>query len=208
MVLAALAACATPREQATVHIEERGETRYIPLSETRLDARLVDSAREYEQYAPIPRIALFDMSLPADQQEYDALHGFALMVITVLSQEPDELPPRRVFVRVEGKEVDLTQLASRQGTTPDSSLVARVFGTSRFDGLYLYPMAYRARGARLLLDFAVTRSDFVIATFPLLPEPPDGFPISAPTAEQPDPKALARFIAREAPVFADAAAEP
>ena len=147
------------------------------------------------------------MSQPADQQEYDALRGFAVIVITAVSQTPDELPPKRVFVRVEGKEIDLTQLASRQSTNSDS-LVARVFGTSRFDGLYLYPMAYRARSAQLLLDFAINRSDFVIVTFPLVPEPPDGFPISAPTAEQPDSEALTRFIAREVPIFAGASAGP
>jgi hypothetical protein len=202
-VAAALAACATPREEATVHVEARGETEYIPLSETRLDSRLVEAAREYEPYAPVPRIALFDMSLPADQQEYEALSGFAVIVITALSQEAAELPPKRVFVRVEGKEIDLTQLASRLGTDPDPPLVARVLGTSRFDGLYLYPMAYRARSAQLLLDFALNRSDFVIVTFPLVPET-DGFPISEPTAEQPDPEALARFIAREVPIFGSA----
>jgi hypothetical protein len=193
---AVLGACAT-RE---IHIQGPDEIRRTVVSESRLDARLVDVARDYQKHAPIPRIALSSVSLPVDRQEYYALSGFAVVVITVLSQEPAELPPSRVFVKVEGKELDLTQLASRQFIDTDSALVARVFGTSRFDGLYLYPMAYRALGAQLVLDFAINRSDFVIVTFPMVPQS-DGFPIAAPTAEQPDPETLARFIAREVPIF-------
>jgi hypothetical protein len=200
---AAIGACATPRE---IHIQGRGETHRIVVSESRLDARLLDAAREYGKYAPIPRIALSTVSLPVDRQEYYALSGFAVVVITVLSQEPAELPPSRVFVRVEGKELDLTRLASRQGTDTDSALVARVFGASRFDGLYLYPMLFRALGAQLVLNFAISRSDFVVATFPQVPA--DAFPIDAPTAEQPDPEALARLIARQVPIFAGTGTPP
>jgi len=199
--VAALVACATPREEPIVHLEERGKTETIPLSASQLDARLVDAARDYEEYAPAPRIALFDLSLPADQQEYDALCGFAVIVVTALVQDSTELPPSRVFVKRDGKEFELIQLVSRQGTQTGSAVITRVFGDYRFDGLYLFPMEFRARGAQVILDFARNRSDFVLSTFPMQPEP-DGFPISAPTAGSPDPETLARFVAREIPIFA------
>ena len=59
----------------------------------------------------------------------------------------------------------------------------------------------RARGAKIVVDYARSRRDFVLVTFPEEPEE-DGLPLAPPTAAAPDPKALDMLVASEVPFFA------
>jgi hypothetical protein len=129
--------------------------------------------------------------------------GYAVVLITMLSQSPSELPPARIFVRLGTEERDLKFItgssSSREGTS-----VATVFGEHRWDGLYLLPMQFVREGAFVGADFAANRSGFVVQRFT------DGDlgnlsyirKVPPPPATDTAPKEIVmRFVAREYPGF-------
>src|SRR5262245_34020977 len=200
LVLLALG-CQHPTADSPMHVLSREETRQTPLSLDVMAERLDVAAHRYRENAPVPRIALFDFTLPLDMEEYDALNGWAVVVITLVTQDPLEIPPKRAYGRLRGEVFDLALLAHRSTTTMDQPDVAQVLGRYRFDGLYLIPMAFRALGTELVVDFARNRDGFVVSTAPMEPEP-DGFPVALPTAAGPRTDALNALVAREVSLFA------
>src|SRR5262245_40478721 len=70
-----------------------------------MNGRISDAAEQYKQYAPIPRIAFYDVGYPKNSEEFNTLNGYAILLISALSQNPDELPLKRAYVSASGKQV-------------------------------------------------------------------------------------------------------
>jgi hypothetical protein len=168
-----------------------------------MNQRLDDAATQNEAYAPIPRIALYDIGYPQSDDEFKELGGYAVLLITAVSQQQDELPLKRVYVLLDGKEIDLKPISSVLSTpSSGSKTVVDTFGAYRSDDLYLLPVYLRLKSADLLIDFAKNRLGFKIATF--------GTPVSTqvgalhigpPTVSRPAETVLQAFIKREFPGF-------
>jgi hypothetical protein len=175
-----------------------------PAAPAKMNVRIKQAAKDYTQYKDLgafARVGFFDMVQPLDEQEYVALAGHALMLVTAIAREPSELPLRRTYINVGGREIELplvSAVLSKQSDQNDR--VAKIFGAYRVDALYLVPLHRRFDRADVFVDFAahktglrlgeITATAFVVR---------DGTARSL--ADQPDDAALKRAIAREYPRF-------
>jgi hypothetical protein len=131
-----------------------------------LDGRLRDAATQYRKYAPVPRVALFDVAYPKDCGELSAMRGFAIMAVTAVAQDSTELPPSQVYAVVTGAQTPLSQVAGIQSPVASSDSVVRAtFGPFRYDALYLLPVTASRAQAEVLVDFAPHRRGFRLAHF-------------------------------------------
>jgi hypothetical protein len=182
---------------------EPTEWRNKPATPERMSQRIEEAALKYQANAPIPRVVLYDIGYPRDDQEYAALDGHAVILITALAQEREELPLKRVYVLADGKEIELKlikQVLSKQPSTSSPSTIT--FGAFRGDGLYLLPVYLRMKPANLMVDFARNKTGLQIATFgtPVSTEV-STLPIKAPTGSGPSNTVLDEFMKREYPSF-------
>jgi hypothetical protein len=170
-----------------------------------MNGRISDAAEQYKQYAPIARIAFFDIGYPKDKAEFDQLNGYAILLISALSQSPDELPLKRAYVTVDGKQIELKGLneisIKNEALT---SQVVKTFGQYRSDALFLFPVYLRFQVGELLIDFNRNRNGMKIATFDgSKPEGIRNLPAAKPEAAKSSEKAVQQFIKREYPGYVD-----
>src|SRR5256885_14595258 len=90
--VAFVALTASARAQAPVHVESDAGWSHGPLSNGALDARLAAAARQYRNYAPVPRIAFFDLAYPTDSTAAAATNGYAALVATAAAPDTTDLP--------------------------------------------------------------------------------------------------------------------
>jgi hypothetical protein len=147
-----------------LHYDAREATSRGPVTNAALDARIQEMAAQYRSYAPVPRVAFYDVAYPADSAEYLAMHGYALLVLTAIDQDSSELPPARIYVVSTSGSQDLPLVTLRPSLVADTGVKA-TFGTRRLDALYLLPVPLRNRGGQLLLDFAKNRQGFRLGLF-------------------------------------------
>src|SRR4051794_14317746 len=70
----------------------------------------------------------------ADPSFASALAKHAVMLISVLAQNPRELPLRRVYIRAGEEEFELQQLSSIQSQMDDKLNASKIYGRHREDG--------------------------------------------------------------------------
>src|SRR5437763_15016616 len=109
--VAFVALTASARAQARVHVESDAGWSHGSVSNGALDARLAAAARQYRNYAPVPRIAFFDLAYPKASSQAAALNGYAVLVVTAVLQDSTELPLLRVYVRSISGDRDLPLIA-------------------------------------------------------------------------------------------------
>ncbi len=210
-----LASAAAPALAAAEqgHVQEHAGWRNQPVSIKVMDGRIEAAAAEYgaklkEAGIPagtqvFPRIALTDVAYPANGEEYAALAGCAVLLVTALAWEKNELPLKRVYVRSGSKRValqGLTVLLSRQ---PAQRASAGIFGPHRMDALYLLPVKLIATKAQLMADFARNREGFGLVTFDgTLRDDLAWMRNARSRGETPSKEALARMLDREFPGLA------
>src|SRR2546430_13193684 len=90
---------ASARAQAPVHVESDAGWSHGSVSNGALDARLASAARQYRNYAPVPRIAFFHLAYPKDSTEAAAMNGYAVLVVTAVRQDSTALPLLGVYAR-------------------------------------------------------------------------------------------------------------
>jgi len=171
-----------------------------------LDDQLRDMAAEYgSRYGSVPRVALFDFTYPSTPKEDAELNRNAALLITVVTQNSEELPLKRVYLRnPAGDETELTVFASYYASTESDPGVKKALGPFRAEVLCLLPIARIFTKAALHIDFARNRVGFLLAEFPVTP--PDDF-LLADKGRYPDPKkpisteVLRAFLLRELPDF-------
>lgn len=171
-------------------------------SPSTVNSRINSVASDLEQYAPVPRIAFFDIAHPENADEYRALNGFSVMLLTVFAQRADELPPKRVFVRIGNEILELALISSVFSKTELTELTAKVFGESRWEGLFLFPTHLERDAQELLMDFAKNREGFVLTKFKSQNlESLNKLSLTKPSSEKPNGAALLKIISREFPGF-------
>lgn len=196
-----LAVLPAQADAQAVHVSETFGTSQLPVSPDIMNARIAAAAVKYQRYAPIPRYVQYDFAPPRDAQEYTALQGYGVLLLSVLTQLPEEMPPKRVLAKLGATSVPLLLLASGSSDAPPDPAISRVFGSHRWEGLYLLPMYLAAGGAQLVMDFAVNRDGFVVAQFGEQERANSAdLPIAMPGSGAP-PVALVKFLTREYPGF-------
>lgn len=175
--------------------------RNTPATPEGMNRRIVAAANKYQSDAPIPRIVLYDIGYPLDNDEYEALDAHAVLLLTTLTQERAELPITRVYVLMNGKEVELKSFAKVLSVDTSDQTVAKTFGQYRMDSLYLLPMELRVKGSDLLVDFSQNRTAMKVAQFgtPLPPQVAN-LPNRSPKGTAIE-KAIEKFVKREFPSF-------
>lgn len=160
-----------------------------------IEARLRETFAELPQGSSVQRIALADVAYPANPDENQKLAGFTLMVVTAVTHDAAELPPRTFFRHSKG-DFELPLLLSRIGTLDPPDL-RETFGAHRFDGLYVVPLQATQTDGMVLANFKNGRRDFQLLKFPTRVLPAG---MEALNPGTPDMGALRSFAEREFPI--------
>jgi len=137
-----------------------------PVSNHVLDGKVRESIPRYKAFAPVPRVAFYNITYPKDCRELTAMGGFAISVITAFAQDSTELPPGRVFVHTAAGNRRLVPYAAVESRVAASdSAIVNTFGSYRGDFLYLFPSDQARAIGDLVLDFAVHFSGYRLAHF-------------------------------------------
>jgi hypothetical protein len=171
------------------------------------DKRLERVAMENRDRGQLSRVAIYDIAFPADADEYRSLGGYAVMMVSAIAQAKDELPPKRVYVRMPDAIIELQLITSASSKVAAGTTIAKAFGMHRWDGLYLFPVNARRHGVELVMDFARNRDGFVMQRFgPAGLEALVKLPDADPSKVFPPEAPLRELITREFPgVFEPAA---
>ena len=172
-----------------------------PVTAAEMTERLEKSAVRTAKSAPkgAARGSSVDFSWPADAEEYRKLAKHVLVLVSVVTQDAAELPLRRVYASVNGRQTELTRLSSQLSGVRKDSVTFSVLGPYREDGFYLAPAGAMMLEGHLQADFAVRRTGFNLYRLPGTPpafikEDSDPMP---PRDARPDPPALKAMLQRE-----------
>jgi hypothetical protein len=150
------------------------------------------------------RQVIVDLAYPASAEEFNAMGGWTLLLLSATSHDSAELPLKRAYVRVGEKLVDLQQVSGSKCSTlpPEEDALIRAFGPHRCDALYYLPVVFTLMPIELLVDFATVRSEFIVTRFPMSSSHgslPSGIDLEAPIGV-PSPDAAEAFAKREFPL--------
>ena len=191
--------------QDTTHIVSDAKWHRGAVDNAYMNRQIEQAAEEYKQYAPIVRIAFYDIGFPKDKAECEGLGGYGILLITALSQDGSELPVKRAYVASGGKEIELTKLNDLYIKVPTTdSQIVKTFGQYRVDSLYLFPVYARSLAGELRVDFSANRNGMKVAAFD--GSTPDGLkflPMTKPSVAKPGDAALTAFLKREYPAYSD-----
>jgi hypothetical protein len=136
-----------------------------------MQQRLASAAGQYAVHGKVAQIALFDIAYPKNREEYRRMNGFGVLWITALSHDPKELPLKAVRVDTRHTSIALAPINTFRSTERNKEIV-EVFGAARTDAVYLVPLFRQTQGARLLIDYARNRYNFLLGEMakPLPPE--------------------------------------
>jgi hypothetical protein len=172
-----------------------------PVTSAEMTERLEKSAVRTKQSAPngAARGSSVDFCWPSDPAEYRALQKQVLVLVSVVTQDKAELPLRRVYVNIDGKETELTKLSSELSDVRKGSVTSSILGPYREDGFYLAPAGPMMSDGYLQADFAVRRNNFNLYKLPGTPPDfikADGNPMP-PADAKPETAALKAMLRRE-----------
>jgi hypothetical protein len=200
----AVLSVAVSAEDRMMHLVKPGSWVQQPATPETINRRIEQGAADFVSYGSVPRAAFHNIAYPADKKEYAALDGFGVMLVSVFSQNADEIPPKRIFARVENSEITLHLFTSTFARDSGSALVKKVLGPHRWDGLYYYPVYLTLQAQGIVLDFAKNRTGFVMARFADEDRAALDYlktPIRRPKRDKPPVEALTKLVAREYPGF-------
>jgi hypothetical protein len=148
------------------------------------------------------RYGVYTIAWPKDAAERDELAGFAVLMVTVVTQTQQELPLQRVYlVPADGKQMPLRQLNSWLGKIGPKTLTYTQLGKFRQDAFYTVPGAAVTRPGEVRLDFAINRVGFVLIHLPTTAQDL-GYKLKDPAAgAEPNNGTLRAIIQREFPGF-------
>lgn len=146
----------------------------------------------------------FDLCYPSTREEYDALGKNAVVMLIASTVDTVELPLKSAFIETKRGRLALKEIAVFEkqerpsATAPKKTYIEQI-------SFYLLPISAMERDSRLLVDFAVHREAFGIATFTArggfksgdVPPFIRGHEHEAPS--EPDWRALVELLVREYP---------
>lgn len=151
--------------QELIHILENTEIQHKPTPTELMTERIKKAAIQYEQYAPVPRIALFDYAFGVDIDEHLKLRGYGVLLIASMNQDKNEYPIKRMYIDAIDTIVELENIGFQKISIKDKK-IKKVFGKNRIDYYYLIPYEYTQLNGQLLIDWSKNRHEFVSTTFP------------------------------------------
>jgi len=144
-----------------IHIGGDSESGYEQVDSSVMDKRLEESAEEHGDKGAVVRTAHYDLTGPADNQEYIALNKNLVLMITAVTHNKEELPIKRVYLKSSDGEIVLEKFLSKSMSVTDDK-VKDVLGAYREDSFYLLPI-YLTDGSRdLLIDWQKGRDGFIM----------------------------------------------
>ena len=146
----------------------------------KIEARAME--REAGQGRALERETHFTIQHARSVTEFDTLGRYSLLILTVITQNAEELPLKRVYLRLPDREIPLLKLASWRRDVDQASVTYKMYGRYREDGLYLFPTGAFLKVAQLQADFAVNRLGL-----PVLELPSSSMPDWLSTLQNPDP---------------------
>ena len=213
LVLSAIAASAAPAPNPTApergHVVAPTADASGAVTRARFEARIEDMASRAMVRLPgvkADRYAEFDIAWPHDAQEWDDLHGNAVLLTGALAQDGSELPLARLYLlHADGNQVALRRIGAAVRLLPAGSNSSAVFGPNLSEEFYLLPVAALDAQTQLLGDFAKSRLGFVLADDLA---PPARF-VGAPASPAPPPLSAVKILVdREYPDFGIRLEEP
>ena len=181
------------------HVDGNPSWASMPVSNAALDERIREAAQQYLAYAPVTRIAFFDMAFPRDSSEDVALNGYAVIVVTALVQDSNEIPLSSVYFHSASGDQPISRYSAIESTVTDTAML-KTFGRFRLDAVYLAPVSTLTKVGDLLADFARNRKGFRMGQFDgQLPPQVQGLPKIDATAVPPSGAAVIAILRREYP---------
>ena len=195
-LLAVLLSQAASAQTLTKRPVSQGTVSYADMSE-----RLEKSAFNIAKSAPkgAARGSSIDFCWASSPEEYRGLQKHVLVLVSVVTQDKAELPLRRVYVTVDGKETELVRLSSQFSDVRKDAKTFSILGPYREDGFYLAPAGVMMSDGYLQADFAIRRNGFNLYKLPGTPPDfikADGNPMPAADA-MPETAALKTLLKRE-----------
>ncbi|MET0629316.1 MAG: hypothetical protein ABWY92_00505 [Xanthobacteraceae bacterium] len=173
----------------------------VPTTPERVIADIEAGAkRQQERGNTPPRAPFLRIGRPDNAAEFAAMRKYSVMLLTVLSQKPEELPLKRAYIRSNGPELPLQKLSSWRSELDSKLLGAKMYGPHREDGFYLVPIGPLTRDGMITIEFATAGvglnvlklpSEAVVRRGSLYADP------DAPPDAKPDPRALKALIERK-----------
>jgi hypothetical protein len=183
----------------------QGPTRWhnSKVNNQRINDRWAGLAEEYVSYLPIPKAAIFDIGYPQSRDEFDRMDGYALLLVSALSQTKDELPISRVYVTLDGKDIELAQVHSVLTTAAGlNESVTRGFGAFRMDAMYAFPVWLRFEPGVLQLEYARDKNPVVMTKFTNSVSPMvESLPRRKPAGKSYPAGPVEQFMKREYPGY-------
>lgn len=140
-----------------------------PVTPQVMEKRLQERAALIQKVNPegADRVVLYDLRWPRDAGEYKAMGKNALILISAVTRNGRELPMKKVYLRVNEKDVVLRRVFSKRVEVPANAPVRKLFGAFREDALFLVPLGPLLASNVVFADFALNRTEFRLASGPL-----------------------------------------
>jgi len=137
-----------------------------PVTGDYISGELDKLAVQYKEYAPIPKMAIYDIGYPKDSKEFESLDGYGLILVAAVSQTKEELPIKRIYILTGGKEVNLTRMHMYLSNAEDpSSQTFKTLGGFRMDAIFAFPVYLRLQPGLVYVEFAKDTKPMTLAKF-------------------------------------------
>jgi hypothetical protein len=154
--------------------------------------------RQDKNIPPALRSDDFRVALPVNNAEFAAVGKYSVMLHVMLTQKPDELPVKRIYIRANGQDSVLQKLSGWRSELDSKLLSYKMYGRYREDGFYLLPVAPMLREGMIMLDLSTPGLTLNLMKLPDAITVKRGFPNSDPApGSKPDPKALRTLMEKK-----------
>lgn len=194
-----LAYCFHVNGQEIQHISNfNSEVKNNSASTKLMTDRIREAALQYQQYAPVPRLAVFDLAFAAGLNEFKELNTFGILYIASMNQDKNEHPIKRVYFKTKNDEADLILLSSIAIPVTDS-IIKNICGENRVDYYYFIPYFYTQLTGEIRIDWNINSKGFVVCQFPQVIKLSylNNESIYPDNSRILNPEALANFMSRE-----------
>lgn len=201
--LVALTLSATAGAGAQVLTKTDGDL--VPMTPAVMAGRINDRAAEiirtYPAGTTAARTAQINIIPPDGADEHRQLRGNAIVLIAAVTHGAEELPLKRVYIRMpDGRDLNLKQLSRSTQPMVAGSPGQTLYGDYREDSLYLAPLNLIYGNGTIMADFTVNRQDFKIYELPI--PIPDYWKSSMESGGDPTFGDITAFLRRYYPGYA------
>jgi hypothetical protein len=131
-----------------------------------INDRWAQLAERYKSSLPVSKVAIFDIGYPRSADEFEKLDGYGVVLVSALSETREQLPIARVFVTLNGSDINLVEMHSFLTTGAGiSDVVTHGSGGYRMDAIYAFPVWLRFQPGELKVEFAKDKEAMTLAKF-------------------------------------------